>query len=97
MSERAAPAPSTEWKERIGEGEEAKHAELAKRFVEMQKRKSQRFGEGRALHRSGLLGLRGELKVRSGLPAHLAHGLFADLRIHANQWPPRARSSVPTR
>jgi hypothetical protein len=75
VSER--PAPSTAWKERIVEDEEAKHAEIARRFVEMQQRKSQREGQGRALHRRGLLALRGTLKVRSGLPPHLAHGLFA--------------------
>lgn len=73
----AAPAPSTEWKERIGEGEAAQHADFARRFVEMQQRKSKQLGAGRALHRRGLLALRGELKVRSGLPPHLAHGLFA--------------------
>ncbi len=71
------PAPSTEWKEQIGEGEAAIHASIAKRMIEMQQRKSQKHGDGRALHRRGLVGLRGKLKVRSGLPPHLAHGLFA--------------------
>lgn len=71
------PKPSTDWKEKIGSDEAVKHAELARRFVEMQQKKSKQHGNGRALHRRGLLGLRGELKVRSGLPAHLAHGLFA--------------------
>jgi hypothetical protein len=72
-----APAPSTEWKEQLGEGEEARHAALAVRFAELQQRKSQQHGQGRALHRRGVLALRGRLTVRSGLPAHLAHGLFA--------------------
>jgi hypothetical protein len=71
------PKPSTDWKEKIGPDEAIKHAELARRFVEMQQRKSKQHGNGRALHRRGVLGLRAELKVRSGLPAHLAHGLFA--------------------
>ncbi len=72
-----APAPSVEWKEQIAEGEEARHAALAARFVELQRRKSQQHGPGRALHRRGLLALRGRFTVRDGLPAHLAHGLFA--------------------
>lgn len=71
------PAPSTEWKEQIGEGEEARHAALASRFIELQKRKSQQHGEGRALHRKDVLALRGRLTVRDRLPEHLAHGLFA--------------------
>ena len=71
------PRPSVDWKEQIGAGEAVKHVELARRFVEMQLKKSKQHGNGRALHRRGVLGLRGELTVRSGLPAHLAHGLFA--------------------
>lgn len=72
-----APAPSTGWKEVIGADEEQRHAEYAEAFVAMQQRKSRRQGPGRALHRVGLVALRGELEVLADLPEALRHGLFA--------------------
>jgi hypothetical protein len=72
-----ATGPSTEWKEIIGAEEAARHAEHARRFVELQRTASQKFGSGRALHRQGLMALRATLKVPAELPAPVRHGLFA--------------------
>jgi hypothetical protein len=43
----------------------------------MQKKKSARYGNGRAFHRKQVLGLRAELEVLGDLPAHARQGLFA--------------------
>jgi hypothetical protein len=69
--------PSTAWKEVVGAGETARHAQAAKHMADMQRRKNAKFGKGRALHRKGLLVSTGELEVAEGLPAHAAQGLFA--------------------
>lgn len=73
-------APSTQWKENIGADEAARFAGYAAQFAEMQRRKSQRFGNGRALHRKQLLGLRAQLQVLDDLPAHARAGLFERAR-----------------
>jgi len=70
--------PSTEWREQIGEGEDQRYAAAAERLAEIQRVRSARFGPGRALHRKQLLGLRATLEVLPNLPAHAAHGLFAE-------------------
>ena len=70
-------APSTQWRESIAADEAARFAGYAERFVEMQKRKSAKFGNGRALHRKQLLALHATLEVLPDLPAHARHGLFA--------------------
>jgi catalase len=72
-----AAAPSTAWREVIGADEALRHAEHARRFVELQQAASQKFGDGRALHRRGILALRATLHVPAELPAPLRHGLFA--------------------
>ena len=69
--------PSTNWKEVVAPDEVARHAEAAKGIAEMQRRKSARFGSGRALHRKGLLVTTGELEIAPDLPAHARQGLFA--------------------
>lgn len=71
------PLPSTEWRETVAPDEASRFAGYAERFVEMQKRKSAKYGNGRALHRKQLLALRATLEVLPGLPAYAAHGLFS--------------------
>jgi hypothetical protein len=43
----------------------------------IQKRRSEKLGPGRALHRKQLLAAAARFEVLSNLPAHAAHGLFA--------------------
>ncbi|RZJ03529.1 MAG: catalase, partial [Haliea sp.] len=69
--------PSTGWKEEISEGEEARYAGYATQFAEIQKRKSERWGKGRTLHRKQLTAAQGTLEVLDGLPAFARYGLFA--------------------
>ena len=70
-------APSTDWREQIDGDEEQRFAGYAERLAALQKRKSQRFGNGRALHRKQVLGLRAQLEVLGDLPPHARQGLFA--------------------
>lgn len=72
----------TGWKEIIGADEAVRHAEAAKAMAEMQKRKDERFGAGRALHRKPLAAVRGRLRVLDGLPEQARHGLFAAPGMH---------------
>jgi hypothetical protein len=67
----------TGWKEVISTDEASRHAEAARAMAEMQKRKDERFGAGRALHRKAVAAARGRLRVLDGLPEHARHGLFA--------------------
>lgn len=71
------PVPTTEWREVVAPDETSRFAGYAERFVEMQQRKSAKFGNGRALHRKQLLALRATLDVLPDLPAYARHGLFA--------------------
>lgn len=68
---------STDWREVIAAGENARHERQAAQFVELQKQKSRRFGNGRALHRKQLLGLRATFEVLADLPEPARHGIFA--------------------
>ena len=69
--------PSTAWKEVVGAEEAQRHAQAAEAIAALQRRKNQRHGSGRALHRKGLCVTTAELEVLPGLPAHAAQGLFA--------------------
>lgn len=69
--------PRTDWKEVVAPGEAAAHEQSAQRIAELQTRKSQRYGNGRALHRKGLICAPASFEVLPGLPAHAAQGLFA--------------------
>jgi len=71
------PAPSTRWQETIAADEEERYARYAQQFVQLQARKSARWGTGRALHRKQLTAASGTLEVLDGLPAFARHGLFA--------------------
>lgn len=75
-------APSTGWKEVIAPDEEARYAGFARTFAEIQKRKSARYGTGRALHRKQLTAALGTLDVLDGLPEFTRHGLFATPGVH---------------
>lgn len=77
--------PSTAWQERIAEDEAARHADAARRFAELQRKRSERHGDGRALHRKQTGAFAGELTVHAGLPAFASAGLFAKARTH-NVW-----------
>jgi hypothetical protein len=69
--------PSTAWREVVAPDEERRHARQAEQFTAMQRRKSERFGVGRALHRRQRLALRGALSVLGDLPEPARHGIFA--------------------
>ena len=95
------PAPSTAWQETIAPGEEQRYAGYARQFAEIQARKSQRWGPGRALHRKQLTAAHGILEVLDGLPPFCQHGLFAKAREYdvwvrlSNGGLDRAHDSVP--
>jgi catalase len=72
----------TDWRELIRPEEAARHAAAAESFAAMQRAKSARFGEGRALHRKPLLALRATLKVPARLPEPARHGLFEKAGEH---------------
>ena len=75
-------AIGTGWQEVISADEAERHAEASRALADMQRRKDERFGTGRALHRKALAALRGTLHVLDGLPAHARHGLFAEPGEH---------------
>lgn len=95
------PAPSTAWQERIAPGEEQRYAEYAKRFAEIQARKSERWGPGRALHRKQITAAHGILEVLDGVPPFCKHGMFEQPREYdvwvrlSNGGLDRAHDSVP--
>jgi hypothetical protein len=66
--------PSKDWREQIGEDEDARFARYGEQLVERQRKQP---GKGRALHRKAILGLRATVEVLGGLPEHAAQGLFA--------------------
>ena len=69
--------PSTEWREQVAPDEAAHLVRVAKVIGDLQRARSKKFGQGRALHRKQLLAATGTLEVFAGLPDHARHGLFA--------------------
>lgn len=69
--------PSTEWREVVLPGEAERHERQGIAFAEMQGRKDERFGTGRALHRKQVAALRATLEVTGDLPPHAKQGIFA--------------------
>lgn len=69
--------PSTTWQETIEPGEDDRFETFAKQLVAMQKRKSEKYGTGRALHRKQVTGLSASLEIFGDLPEYARHGLFA--------------------
>lgn len=74
--------PSTQWTERISADEAERFAAYAQQFKAIQLRKSQKYGDGRALHRKQLTAAKGTLDVLPGLPEFASHGLFAAAGAH---------------
>jgi len=69
--------PSTEWREKVAPDEAAHLVRVAKVIGDLQRARSKKFGQGRALHRKQLLAATGTLEVFAGLPDHARYGLFA--------------------
>jgi len=69
--------PSTEWREQVAPDEAAHLVRVAKVIGDLQRARSKKFGQGRALHRKQLLAATGTLEVFADLPDHARHGLFA--------------------
>ncbi len=94
-------APSTEWRETVASDEATRFAGYAEQFVELQKRKSAKYGKGRALHRKQLLALRASFEVLPELPEYARHGLFSRPATYdawvrlSNGGTDRARDATP--
>lgn len=69
--------PSTDWKEEIPAGEDARLEALAQRLAVLQRRRAQGGAPTRSLHVKGHLGVEGTFEVLGDLPAHARVGLFA--------------------
>src|SRR4029453_10677207 len=69
--------PSTEWREKVAPDEAAHLVRVAKVIGDLQRARSKKFGQGRALHRQQLLAATGTLEVVAGPPEHARYGLFA--------------------
>jgi hypothetical protein len=74
--------PARSWREVIAPDEEQRFARYADTFAAIQKRKSEKFGTGRALHRKQLLAARAEFTVLADLPEFARQGLFAKAGTH---------------
>jgi len=73
----ALPTPRRDWRERVDSDEAMRFARYGDLFTQMQRAQTQRFGNGRALHRRQILALRAQFEVLGSLPAHAAQGLFS--------------------
>ncbi len=69
--------PATTWQEKISPVEAERHKHAAALLTDIQRKNSERDGNGRALHRKGHLALKAELTVLADLPEHARQGLFA--------------------
>ena len=61
----------TDWREDVHDDEEASHAASAEQLAQVQRDRNERYGQGRALHRQAVGGVRAELRVRDDLEAVL--------------------------
>lgn len=78
----ATDQASKAWKENVAPDEAERFAEYGRQMVAIQKRKSAKYGAGRALHRKQLTAARGTLQVLGDLPEFARHGLFAAAGTH---------------
>jgi hypothetical protein len=69
-------SPSTEWREQVAPDEDERFQRYGEQFVEFQKRRNQRYGTGRALHRKQIAGLSARFDVAEGVVDPARHGLF---------------------
>lgn len=74
--------PSTEWREQIDPGEDARFARQAEKIAAAHKLKSAKYGSGRFLHRKPVFAARGTFSVLPDLPAHARHGVFAQAKSY---------------
>ncbi len=70
-------APSTDWREVISEGEEARFERYARELAELAASNARAGVTGRALHHKGVGGFEASFEVLDGLPPHARQGLFA--------------------
>ena len=68
---------SMAWREQVAPDEEAHLAHVAQVIGALQRHRSAKYGQGRALHRKQLFATTGVLEVLDGLPDPARHGLFA--------------------
>lgn len=69
--------PSRDWNEVVTPDEAARHEAFAALLTSIQAKRRAKYGEGRALHRKGLLALPARLSVLPDLPDYCRYGLFA--------------------
>ena len=69
--------PSRDWKEVVHPEEAARHEAFAALLTSVQAKRREKYGDGRALHRKGLLALPARLSVHADLPDYCRYGLFA--------------------
>ena len=74
--------PATNWKENIKPDEEERFQRYADVIVSIQKDRSQKYGNGRGLHREQLLGLEASLEVKADLPEPARQGIFASPKTY---------------
>jgi catalase len=75
-------SPSIEWRERVAPDEDGRFQRYGEQFVDFQKRRDQRYGTGRALHRKQIAGLSARLDVAEQVVEQARHGLFATPGAH---------------
>lgn len=73
---------STDWHERVAPDEAQRFEAYAAQMVALQRRRSARHGNGRALHRKQIVAARATLTVHAHLPEFARHGLFASPGAH---------------
>lgn len=71
---------ATDWIEDIGPDEPAKFARQAELIRAAHQLTTKRHGQGRFLHRKGLVGATARFEVLPGLPPEACHGVFAEAR-----------------
>lgn len=77
IKENIMKAPSKDWKENISPDEETRFTGYAEKIVEIQKKRSALYGNGRALHRKIIAGLNAKFEVLDNLPDYAKQGLFS--------------------
>ena len=71
-----ARAPGRDWKEVVTPDEAARHEAFAALLTSIQAKRRAKYGDGRALHRKGLVALPAKLSVLADLPEYCRFGLF---------------------
>jgi hypothetical protein len=69
--------PSTQWRERFLPDERTQHTEQVHIFSELQRKRLEKHGHGRALHRHQVAALKAVLVVEEDLPDYARQGIFA--------------------